>query len=302
MDEALFHHGVSGIKLSIIIRCRNEAKSLRHIFEALRRQRCNFKWEVLVVDNESEDDTLTVCQEYGVQVISISRDEFTYGRALNWGISKAGGELILLLSAHALPVGSYFLMSAVAPFDDPLVAAARCLMVGNTRQIEKWYNSKDILYKTPEEQRLAEARAAWVGEYPTGGCCVIRRSVWQQIKYDEYLESNEDKLWASQVLANGFKIRCCAEALWMYTRKYGRVERWRRDNRQHLALYRITGRAPLSWASYLFLILRAILAAPFVAARYIFDVIIWNTYLVTIPWQARHTPKKGSFPEFNRQN
>ncbi len=288
-------------KLSIVIRCRNEAKSLRNTFAALNTQRSQFAWEVIIVDNESEDETQALCREFGARIVPISRREFTYGRAINVGIEAARGDLVMLLSAHALPIGSYFLQSAVAPFDDPMVAAARCLQIGNVRQISRWYQPKDIHYRSPEDQKLAEASADWSGEYPAGGCCVLRRSVWEQVKYDEHLESNEDKHWASRVLAEGFKIRCCAEAIWLYTRQYGRRESWRRNNRQQMALYRLTGKAPLSWRSYFFLALRTFLAAPLVAVRYIADNLMWNTYLATIPWQARRAPQAGSYPEFDRK-
>jgi rhamnosyltransferase len=289
------------IKLSVLIRCRNEAQNLRNVLAALKKQKCDFNWELVIVDNDSEDDTVPLCREFGARVVSIARHEFSYGRALNRGVAAARGELVMLLSAHALPVGSYFLTSAVAAFDDPQVAAARCLQIGNTRQISAWHTPRDIHYRSADEQRAAERGNDWVREYPTGGCCVIRRSVWEQIKYDEQLESNEDKLWASQALAQGYKLRCCAEALWLYTRQYGRRARWRRDNRQHLALYRITGHAPLGWLAYLKLVAKTLLAAPFVALRYVVDNIAWHTCLVTIPWQARRGPETGSFPEFELQ-
>ncbi len=288
-------------KLSIVIRCRNEANSLRKVMAALCAQRCDFNWEVVLVDNESADDTRQIAEEFDARVVAISRQEFTYGRAINFGVNAARGELVMLLSAHALPIGSHFLAAAAAPFDDAQVAAARCLLVTSPRQLETWYQPKDIQYASAKEQRQAEAGTAWVGEYPTGGCCVIRRAVWEEVKYDEQLESNEDKLWASQVLAKGWKVRCCAEAVWMYTRKYGRRERLQRETRQHLALYRITGRAPLSVGNYLWLIARTLLAAPLVAVRYIVDNVAWNSCLVSIPWRAKREPQTGSFAEFEQK-
>lgn len=288
-------------KLSIVIRCRNEANGLRKVFAALRAQQCDFNWEIVLVDNESEDDTRRVAEEFNARIVPISRREFTYGRAINLGVRESRGELVMLLSAHALPIGSHFLTAAAAPFDDPQVAAARCLLVTSTRQLQNWHQPKDIHYKSAEEQRQAESGTAWVGEYPTGGCCIIRRAVWEDVKYDERLESNEDKLWASHVLAKGWKIRSCAEALWMYTREYGRKERLMRETRQHLALYRITRRAPLSVGRYLWLLVRTLLAAPVVAARYVLENVAWNTSLVSIPWRAKREPETGSFAEFDQK-
>jgi rhamnosyltransferase len=289
------------IKLSVVIRCRNEAKSLRHVFDALKAQRCSFGWEIVVVDNESEDETREVCREYGARVVTLPRREFTYGRATNAGISQARGELILLISAHAIPIGSHFFESAVAPFGDPEMAAARCLWLGSSKDIiGRWHRPKDIQYESREEQKIAESGTKWLGEYPTAGCCVLRRSVWEEVKFDETLEANEDKFWGSQVLARGYKMRSCSEAMWVYMRNYQPRDRWRKDNREQLAFYRMTGRAPMSWSKFFVESARALLTAPLIAFRYAAGKIVWNAHLVTIPWQARRTAKPGSLPEFER--
>jgi rhamnosyltransferase len=285
------------VYLSIVIRVRNEAKSLRQVLEALAAQRCSFTWEVIVVDNESEDDTLEVCKQYKTRVIRIGRDAFTYGRALNLGISKAQGELILLCSAHAVPVGSYFLERAVAPFADPEMAAVRCL---NGSQVVEWYKVRDIQYGSLEEQKAAETGTQWLMDYPTAACCVIRRSVWEQIPFDEYLEAQEDKLWASHVLSQGLKIRSCAEAVFVYTRQRRIIDKWRVMNRQYKALYRLTGYVPLSWPQFLRKVVRAALFAPLVAMRCFVDTVVSNAYLVIIPWQAKYPPRAGSLAEYKK--
>jgi rhamnosyltransferase len=105
----------SGVYLSVVIRARNEAQYLRQVLKALESQQCNFQWEIIVVDNESDDETVELCKAYKARIISIRRDEFTYGRALNLGISNARGKLVLLCSAHSVPIGSHFFESAVTP-------------------------------------------------------------------------------------------------------------------------------------------------------------------------------------------
>jgi rhamnosyltransferase len=290
------------VTLSVVIRCRNEARGLRKTFAALRAQKCDFTWEVVLVDNESEDETREIGEQFGARIVPISRQDFTYGGAINLGVSHARGDLVMLLSAHVLPVGSHFLAGAVAPFADPLVAAARCLFMWSPQHIEDWHQPRDIQYHSPEEQRQAESGSKWLADYPWAACCMIRRRAWEEVKFDETIDANEDKLWASQVLAKGYKVRCCAEAVFLYTRDRGRRERWQRENRQHVALYRITGRAPLSWKAYCKVLARAVWSTPGVALRHLTDTIIWNTYLVTIPWQARRAPRIGSLSEFDQQH
>jgi glycosyltransferase involved in cell wall biosynthesis len=285
------------MSLSVVIRVRNEAKSLRQVFEALAAQRCNFTWEVIVVDNASEDETLALCEQYNARVIPIGHDAFTYGRALNLGISKARGKLVLLCSAHSVPVGSYFLERAVAPFADPHMAAVRCL---SGMQAAKWYTACDIQYTSLEEQQAAESGPQWLAAYPTAACCVIRRSVWEQIPFDEHLEAQEDKLWASHVLSKGFKIRSCAEAVFVYTRHRRTIDQWRVRNRQYTALYRLTGQVPLRWPQFLVRVVRAALFTPLVAMKYFVNTVVSDAYLVIIPWQAKYPPRAGSLAEYKK--
>jgi glycosyltransferase involved in cell wall biosynthesis len=165
----------AGIYLSVVIRVRNEARSLRQVFEALKAQRCSFNWEIIIVDNESEDETVELCKQYKAHIVSIRRYEWTPGSALNLGISFARGELIFLCSAHCVPVGSYFLENAVRPFSDPEMAAVRCLSGSNKDEMSTWYAAQDIQYRSLEEQRAAESGTYWIPRYPSAACCVIRR-------------------------------------------------------------------------------------------------------------------------------
>jgi rhamnosyltransferase len=285
--------------LSVLIRARNEAQRLRQVFEALSAQRCSFSWEIIVVDNDSEDETRELCREFNASVVRIGRDEFTYGRALNMGISEARGTLVLILSAHSLPVGSYFLESAVSPFADPLIAAVRCLR-SDSGQLKHWYKPRDIQYQSRDEQQAEEKGGNWTSLYPAANGCVIRRSVWEENRYDEDLESNEDKVWASGVLEKGFKLRCCAEAVFVYTRKRSKRDLWKRHNLDYLALYRFSGHPPLSWSEFLARIAKALVRAPLLAASHVYDTVVWNTALVTIPWQARAAKRTGSLAEFDK--
>ena len=288
------------ICLSIVIRTRNSAPNLKQLFDALAAQRSSFAWETIVVDNESEDETLQLCQKFGAKVISISCRDFTYGRALNLGISHARGGLIFLCSAHSVPVGSYFLERAVAPFADPKIAAVRCLVGSHKEQTANWYAARDIQYASLEEQKMAEVGIQWITQYPSATCCVIRRSVWEQSPYDEHLDGCEDKVWASHILSKGFKIRCCAEALYIYNRSRKNVDAWKYEARTFRALYRVKGYVPLSWPRFLLRCVKFFFLAPFAGVRYFLVNVASDIFLVTVPWQAKRPPSSGSIREYQK--
>lgn len=280
----------SPVDLSIVIRTRNQADSLRQILEALAAQRCSFKWEIVVVDHESQDETAALCQQYQARLVPIRHEEFTHGRSLNLGMSQARGALVLICSAHSVPVGAHFLESVVAPFTDPCVAAVRCLATIDHQQLGEWYQTWDVHYGSLEEQTTAEAGLEWLRQYPSATCCAIRRSVWEQIPFDEHLEYMHDKFWASQVLGQGFKISRCA-AIYLHVRPRGYLEHWRRENRAYRDLYRARGYRPLSGSQCLVRIVRGALLTPLVAMRYFGQNVMMSVGLVTIPWQAKFPPQ-----------
>ena len=86
--------------LSIIIRNRNEAEYIGFALQSI----CDFipKAEVIVVDNNSTDDSLNVVGLFSdrldIKIESI--DRYTPGRSINLGVNKASKDYILILSAH----------------------------------------------------------------------------------------------------------------------------------------------------------------------------------------------------------
>lgn len=93
--------GPENVKLSIIIPARNEACNLPHLLHALKVQTLE-PFEIIVVDDFSEDDTKEIAESYGVTVISnTSLPQGWTGK--NWavwnGYLQASGDLIAFLDA-----------------------------------------------------------------------------------------------------------------------------------------------------------------------------------------------------------
>ncbi|KRF06519.1 glycosyl transferase family 2 [Paenibacillus sp. Soil766] len=95
-DQAL-----NEVKLSIIIPARNEADNLPHLLHALKIQTLE-PYEIIVVDDFSEDNTKEFAEHYGVTVISNPKlpDGWTGKNWAVWnGYSHANGDLIAFLDA-----------------------------------------------------------------------------------------------------------------------------------------------------------------------------------------------------------
>ncbi|RNF40392.1 glycosyltransferase family 2 protein [Planococcus salinus] len=86
--------------LSIIIPARNEAGRIAPLLNSLQEQ--NFRsFEVLVVDDHSTDNTATVAESYGAQVLHNESDGSGAGKSMAcwYGARQAKGEWLLFLDA-----------------------------------------------------------------------------------------------------------------------------------------------------------------------------------------------------------
>jgi rhamnosyltransferase len=111
------------MEASIVIRTKNEAALLRQTLRSIHAQHSE-GFEVIVVDSGSTDNTVDIVREFSdIKLIEIPPHRFTYGRALNIGITESAGHIVVFLSGHAIPSGAGWLTNLLRHFDDPRVAA-----------------------------------------------------------------------------------------------------------------------------------------------------------------------------------
>jgi len=198
--------------VSVLIRNRNEAEDLRRLLNRLREQHAEIL-EIVVVDNESTDDSRHHIAELGCKLVNLPAGQFTYGRATNLGMENCSGELVLMLSSHSLPIGRYFVDEAIAPFSDPRVAALRIPIAANTAELRNFNAFAPLDSRSSAEEVFRRG--------PVASGSVIRRSVWEKHRFDETLGGAEDKEWALRVLREGSYIMPTVNLAYCYTRSFG---------------------------------------------------------------------------------
>ncbi len=91
------------IDLSIIIVNFNTKDLLRDCLNSIRRSETNYSLEIIVVDNNSQDDSsLVVKKEFKEVVLLENKDNLGFSKANNQGIKKAHGRYILLLNPDTI--------------------------------------------------------------------------------------------------------------------------------------------------------------------------------------------------------
>lgn len=194
-------------KVSIVLRSFNEQKHIGKLLNEIEKQKTSFNFETILVDSGSTDSTLDIAANYNVIVQHISPEEFTFGRSLNVGIMAAKGDVCVFTSAHCYPDNKEWLENIVKPFwNDDKVA----LVYGKQRGVNTTKYSEHQIFEQwfPDEN---------IKDFDLPFCnnanAAIRKSVWNQYKYDEHLTGLEDMDWAKHIKKQGFKIDYRADAL-----------------------------------------------------------------------------------------
>ncbi|MBS1112308.1 MAG: glycosyl transferase family 2 [Nitrospirae bacterium] len=197
--------------LSIIIRCKNEEKSIGRTLEKIYAQAIDIQYEVIIVDSGSTDLTLEIVQQYPVRIFRISPESFTFGYALNYGIEKADGRIIVNLSAHCFPLDDYWLSRLVTPILEGNADAC----YGRQVPIKEINPFEEVsLYKHfPDDEKKA-------GRVPFSNAnCAFLKKMWEEVRFDEKIPSWEDYLWFIH-LEGRYSFKYCSEAAVYHTHSF----------------------------------------------------------------------------------
>jgi GT2 family glycosyltransferase/CMP-N-acetylneuraminic acid synthetase len=184
-------------KVSLIIRTRNEERWISSCLRAVFSQRYQ-DFEVVIVDNESTDSTLARVEQFPVKKI-VHCTDYLPGKALNLGIDAAGGEFIVCLSGHCIPVNEFWLETLLGNFADPEVAGV--------------YGRQEPLSFTPPGDKRdlmivfgPERRVQRKDSFFHNANSMVRRELLDRYPFDPTVTNIEDRVWAKQVLEAGYKI------------------------------------------------------------------------------------------------
>lgn len=179
-----------GPEISIIIRTYNEEKYLRECLDKVFNQKINKTFEVIIVDSQSTDSTLTIAQKYHTRILSVNKKDFTYGNSLNIGCSNARGKYLVFLSAHAIAVNEIWLQELMGSFDENTagVSGKQIPMHDANPLIRRFIlDSKDKSFRNTNS--------------------AIKKRFWKIQHFDETLLTAEDISWSRFMVNKGYLIK-----------------------------------------------------------------------------------------------
>lgn len=187
------------VETSVIIRCFNEQKHLPALFDALDRQAYR-DFEVIVVDSGSYDRSREIAGACADKLITIAKQDFTFGFSLNTGIRAARGRFMAIASAHTIPVDEHWLSHLIEPLRTDNIAMTYGRQVG--KACSKFGECEDF-ERTFGPHAREESPARWCVNNANSA---IRKDLWEQHPFDEELTGLEDIEFARHWMERGWKV------------------------------------------------------------------------------------------------
>src|SRR5437773_1559430 len=278
--------------VSIVVPCRNEAEYIRPLLDSiLANDYPQDRLEVLVVDGLSDDGTRAVVADYArrypmIQVLD--NPKRTTPHALNLGITRARGAIIMRMDAHAHYPPNYVadLVDWLERTGADYVGGAWLTLPGDTTPMARAiaavlahpFGIGDSRY------RLGTNEVREVDSLPFG---CFRRELFERLGlFDEELVRNQDEEFSFRVLRGGGRVLLVPGVVCFYyarrsLRQLGRMfyQYGLFKPLVALKLGRIMTLRQVVPAAFVLSVLLTIVAAPWIAAARTLTALILGTYV-----------------------
>lgn len=138
------------LRASVVVPAFNAGDTIEGCINALSEQTvCRDCYEIIVVDDGSQDETADIAEHMGIHVVRQERRRPAGAR--NTGIQAAGGDIICFTDADCAPKEDW-LEQVLQPFDDPEIAGCKGTYATRQRSIVarfvqiEYEDKYDLLY------------------------------------------------------------------------------------------------------------------------------------------------------------
>lgn len=188
-------------KISIVIRNRNESEYIGFSIQSCLD--IFGKPEIIIVDNNSNDDSLEIINLFrdrtNIKLISIN--DYTPGKSINSGVNIASNNIILVLSAHSqiincnLNLVEKYLLEYSAVFGNQIP-------IYRGKKISKRYIWSHFIDKKVENMFSSIENRHFLHN----AFCFYTKEKLMNDPMPEEFPGKEDRFWAEKIINNGEKI------------------------------------------------------------------------------------------------
>lgn len=217
------------MKISVIIITKNQKELLQKSIPVLQKQKFSGEREIIVVDSGSTDGAVEYVKNQKVKLVQIGSSSFNYANAFNTGVKMAKGEFLIRLSGDVIPLNEDFIKEIVAPLVDNKVGAVYGRYTISGREGYGFPNywparrfpNKLVKYSVNPNlvKYVLDAKYRENITNLTGGCCALRKDIWEERPFNERLLAAEDAEYAIYLHLRGYDIVCNPQAVVLHEHK-----------------------------------------------------------------------------------
>ena len=231
------------VETSIIIRTKNEERWLGVVLKKISQQTYK-KFEVIIVDSGSTDQTLEIAGRFGVKIFRIPPENFSYPYALNYGIERSSaGKYIVIISGHSVPVSETWLEDGLNNFSryEKIMGVYGFLRaLPGTGFWDKFFLNWRYFFRRLVILGKYRNFLVYSGKMGVMGFtnAVILRELWnKRIFNEDYGAGGEDGEWANYWFIRGYRAVKDEKFTVFHSHNLGLLE-WYRQYRYWKALVR----------------------------------------------------------------
>ncbi len=180
-------------RIGVVIRFKNSASTLPAVLDSLRRQTV-LPGLILGIDTGSTDGSANLLRAFGATVVEWT-EAYSHPCVLNFALERCPTDLVLILSSHTVLESADAIERYVDAMSDPDTACVSA----------KW--DADPFYSDAIDWQEIKDRGLKFGSIYSNSMGMIRRSLWERIRFDESMPTMEDYAWALEQLRRGFRCR-----------------------------------------------------------------------------------------------
>jgi len=218
--------------ISIIIPTLNGGPLFAEVLKSIASQDLREKYELLVYDSSSSDDTVARAEAFGAEVIPVRREDFDHGGTRSMAARKAVGDILVFMTQDAVISEPGSLATLIAPLkkDSPvavtygrqLPAAGATLAAAHLRLFNYPELTLERVYKDRGNYGLKTV-------FVSNSFAAYKKAPLAAIGYfQDDLIFGEDTCAVGRLLLHGSAIRYVAEATVYHSHNYTLVEEFKR--------------------------------------------------------------------------
>lgn len=218
-------------KIAIIIPTLNGGATFKFLLESITNQTLQPQQRI-VIDSESNDETVKLAKSYDFSVVEIKRQDFNHGATRQFGVSIVPeADIIIFLTQDVILADSKSLERLVAAFYDKTVGAAYgrqlpCKGAGPIGVHARLFNYKGVsMVKSMDDAPQLGIKTAF---FSNSFAAYRRETLLAVGGFPQHTILGEDTYVAAKMLLSGWKIAYCADAQVYHSHDYNFIQEFRR--------------------------------------------------------------------------